>query len=180
MTSTMVSLLSQQKVAQSAVIDGFSMDGSILWQAPDYRPYAIERLDLLRSVQGFVPRAYVAPETSQTPLQNGNTAFTQLRMPLGTIVWGYMIQDVGDALSDESWQVSETRGRRLFSEPESATPGYNSQFGVFLLLQPFVVASTADLNVEIYKGIGSASNATVPMQVVLLCAEPTDKQECAE
>jgi hypothetical protein len=161
----------------SVIMDAFTMDGSMLWQANDVRPFAITRLETLRRVSGFVPRAYVAPEASQTPLPQANTVFSQLRMPLGTIVWGYLIADTG--LLDESWQAFETKSpRRMFSEPELAAPSGTASFGVNLLLQPFVVASTSDLNIEIYKGNGTASSETTPMQLVLLCAEPTDREEC--
>jgi hypothetical protein len=160
----------------AVIMDAFTMDGSMLWQTNDVRPYAIVRLETLRTVSGFIPRAYVAPEASQTPLPQANTVFSQLRMPLGTIVWGYLIAD-GTALTDENWQAFETRGRRFFSEPELAAPNGTASFGVNLFLEPFVVASTSDLNVEIYKGNGIVSGAT-PMQLVLLCAEPTDREEC--
>ena len=163
-----------------SVIDAFTADGSMLYQSPDVRPFAVHRLDTLREASAFVPRQYVAPQVNQTPIQNADAAYFQIRLPLGTIVWGLLFFDNGAELN-EVFQISETRGRQLLSEPcnpiqtvGTASPGPR----LTLLVEPFVVASTGELNVEIYKGNSGDNSSTVfPAQLVLMCAEPTDRSE---
>jgi hypothetical protein len=163
-----------------SVIDAFTVDGSMLYQSPDPRPFAVHRLDVLREAQAFVPRQYVTPQVNQTPISNGDAAYFQVRVPLGTILWGILFYD-GGASADEVFQIYETRGRKLLSEPCNPiqTIG-NSSAGprVTLLVEPFVVASTGELNVEIYKGQSTdLSSVTFPAQLVLLCGEPTDRSD---
>jgi len=162
-----------------SVIDAFTVDGSILYQSPDVRPFAIYRLDTLRQAQAFVPRQYVTPQRNQTPIPNADAAYFQVRMPLGTILWGLLFWDA-EASYDEVFQISETRGRKLFSEPCNPLRTVGTAVmgpRLTMLLEPFVVASTGELNVEIYKGNGARSSAVLPLQLVLMCAEPTDRSE---
>ena len=133
------------------ILDGFTMDASWLYQARFLQPYAVGRLEAIRRAQGMVNRYYVAPLSSQTPLQIRDVVFIQIRVPLGTVIWGFGFWDDA-AGSFEVQQVEETKGRQLFSEP--LQPGMSP--GVIYMVEPFTVSASGGISVSIAVGAPGA------------------------
>jgi hypothetical protein len=162
---------------ESIPMDGFTADGSWLWQSAYLQPYAVAALDTLRRAAGFRPRYHVTPMSSQTPLAQFDVTFMSVRLPVGTVIWGLLFWDDAAAAA-ESVQIAETEGRELFSEPMFLGSPPQQQFyadnpeGVIYLMEPFTVAASGEINVSIANGATVPSSPVFPAQLVLLCAEP--------
>jgi len=163
--------MSAPQCSTDVLLDAFTVDGSWLYQTKFLQPYAIGRLEALRRASGFVPRFYMTPLSSQTPLPVRDVVFMQVRMPLGTVIWGLLFWD-DTASPYEVQQISETNGRSLFAEP--LLPGISP--GVIYLVEPFTVSASGEVNVTIANGDGPASSPVFPAQFVLLCAEPAGRK----
>jgi hypothetical protein len=165
-----------EPVQCNAILDAFTVDGSWLAQSPYLAAFATNRLQALRRAAGFRPRFGVAPLSSETPIAINDTAFHQLRVAVGSVLWGlalYVDNGAGYAI-----QISETNGRSLFSEPVQIALGstgsglVTASPGVFYLVEPFTVAASGELNVQI-SNLGAQETGTpYPMQLILLLAEP--------
>lgn len=74
---------------RNQVVDGFSLDLSILPVPGQYRTHAVSQMEALRRAGGYVPQWLVAPDTGKQVLSYGQTVEYQADLDPGSWIWGY-------------------------------------------------------------------------------------------
>ena len=166
----------------AAVMDFFTIDGSWLSQSPYLTAYCVDRLEALRRAVGFTAKIGIAPLATQVPIATNDTAFFQIRVARGTVIWGFSIysdNDFGYAL-----QISETGGRSLYAEPIQLTLGTDANLdpvygspALCYMVEPFTVAATGEINVQLSNLGLVAEDPIFPFQLAILMAEPNGVEE---
>lgn len=163
-------------LTERQLVDGFLYSASMLYLPTTYRASALANMEVLRLARGYRTRWYVVPEDLEEPVTAFSQMEHQIRVQVGSYVWGVSFSapfregenvsqsvyvQVTDACTETPFFSDYTKGVQ-FEQVTGSAHRHPT------LIMPRLIGQPGTLDVEIY----NSNPVNVRCQLALLIAEP--------